>query len=135
MASDMTVLKPQNWSRLKPYYTNLKGRGGRSPSPQSEEVPQSKNAGNAENADTKMCRMRSMRLTGFNEIGFTVALCDPHYFGPEARNLFSSRRSGSRKFPYAVVLNAVRRRNTQMSAKERKRKSAKERKRALLRKI
>ena len=34
------------------------------------------------------------------------------------------------KFPNAVVLNAVVRRNTQMSAKERKRKFAKERKRA-----
>ena len=33
-------------------------------------------------------------------------------------------------FPNAVVLNAVGRRNTQMSAKERKRKSAKEHKRA-----
>ena len=34
------------------------------------------------------------------------------------------------EFPIAVILNAVVRRNTQMSAKERKRKSAKERKRA-----
>ena len=32
------------------------------------------------------------------------------------------------KFPNGVVLNAVGRRNTQVSAKERKRKSAKERK-------